>query len=682
MSSADPPYLSEPPHLEADPIDDQKPVIIGLYGLPGSGKTYWLDKIQRELRDKDFAYYDGSDVIAAVTPGGLDAFQKLSKDDQISYRELAISKIQRECHGSGKGAIVAGHFMFWTEGDDHGQTVCTSADLKMYTHILYLDVPPEEIANYRQMDKKRSRPETSLTHLKTWQQTEKDELRRVCRSHGILFTTTSSMEKLCPLILDFREHTEELNMSRAKAKMDEMLASSSDTLETILVLDADKTLAAHDSGVRFWQQMYAASSADDSCSPLKSLFSGPLGYSYTAFRQATLLYEESASDESFDQFCSTVSWSITMYPEFAHLLDLVTARPHVRAIVLTCGLRSVWECVLRKERLGHKVRMIGGGRLAEGFVITPVVKTALVTHLRDTHQLYVFAFGDSPIDLGMLQAADMAIVITGEERTRSKSMENALAEVIGKDGFYPRQVVLAHGAKPRLDTTRLPLVELMEPAFIDSVIARRRILHVLHGTERPAAKLLMASMRNASISGPALREAHRRVGWYLATEFCTQAIGIAPYPIVHVQGHETEGHRLLHEKETLIVPLMRGGDPMASGVHDAFPLAMYLHAKVPSDIQPDHLKGMVTIILVDSVVNSGKSVLQFVKYIRNFHATINIVIVAGVIHSDTVSTSSIARSLGRVTNLSFIALRLSDNKFVGKGNTDTGNRLFNTVHVD
>lgn len=245
----------------------------------------------------------------------------------------------------------------------------------------------------------------------------------------------------------------------------------------------------------------------------------------------------------------------------------------------------------------------------------------------------------------------------------------------------PRQAVLPPHAPPRLDTTRLPLVQLTAQSFIESVLARRQSLHVLHATQRPAAKLLMTPMRDASISGPALREVHRRVGFYLATEFCTQIIGIESNPIPHVQGHQTDGYGLLNEKSTLIVPLMRRGEPMAFGVNDAFPLAMFYHAKIPSDLQDDHLKNMVTIILVDSVVNSGKSILQFVQHIRTLHSTIRIVVVAGVIHSQTVSATRIARALGRFNGLSFVALRLSDNQFTGRGTTDTGNRLFNTLHM-
>jgi uracil phosphoribosyltransferase len=109
---------------------------------------------------------------------------------------------------------------------------------------------------------------------------------------------------------------------------------------------------------------------------------------------------------------------------------------------------------------------------------------------------------------------------------------------------------------------------------------------------------------------------------------------------------------------------------------------MFIHAKNPTDIQPPHLLEQRTIILVDSVVNSGKSVVEFVQHIRSLNATIRIVVVAGVVQADSVNGGSIAQILERDENFSLVSLRLSDTKFTGKGTTDTGNRLFNTTQLD
>ncbi|KAF8848881.1 hypothetical protein BDZ45DRAFT_605209 [Acephala macrosclerotiorum] len=661
-----------------------KAVVVGLYGVPGSGKTFLLDQLKEELGQDDFAFYEGSQMIAALIPGGLDAFQKLEEGQKAYWRQLAIDTIGKTCAESGQVAVVAGHFMFWPE-DEAGWRVCTKNDLDTFTHILYLDIPAKVVAQRLLDDVKRSRPSTSAAHISKWQQAEKTELRCLCRNHGILFSLVSPhpmmLEQVSTLLHDFRRHTEKYNLSQAESRLDEIVAAGEGQLKTMLVMDADRTLAPQDTGTLFWQKV--PDSAKDDADPLKTLFKSPLLYSYTAFRQAVLLYEETVDDEKFEALCQDVASSVAVYPEFVSLLQLVAEQEHVGVVVVTCGLRRVWEKVLEREGLSKKVVVIGGGRIADGFVVTAAVKAALVARLQNAHQIYVWAFGDSPLDLEMLSKADQAIVVVGEEQTRSKTMDVNLFNVIYDGALRACQVVLPSDVSPRLDTKMLPLIQLTSHEFVNSVLEHRRQnarIQVLHATNRNAAKLLMTPMRDARNAGPVLREAHRRVGWYLATEFLASAISIEEYPIPHVQGHQTSGYRLSNERETSIVALMRGGEAMALGVNDAFPLAMFVHASRPDDVKLHHLQGQRTVVLVDSVVNSGKTVAQFVEHVRNLHATIRIMVIAGVVQAQSISGGSLAK-LAHHAEFSLIALRLSDNKFTGTGTTDTGNRLFNTTHL-
>ena len=678
--------LNEPSVIESGSFPNCKPIVIGLYGLPGSGKTFLFDQLKQELGQNHFAFYEGSEVIAAIVPGGLDAFQKLEELEKVDRRQLAIDKIRKECAGSGQVAVVAGHFMFWAESEETGCRVYTQNDLETFTHIIYLDFPADVIAKHRLNDAERIRPSVSVPHLRKWQQAEKEELRDLCRSHGILFSPLSShprlLNKASALLKDFRLHTETHNLSCAERTMEEAFGADLSQLETMLVMDADRTLAAEDTGALFWKAVSGSHVLMEEDYPLKKLFGGPLGYSYTAFRQAMLLYEETADDEKFDVFCQDVASMVTMHPEFVSLLQVVAENKHIGALIVTCGLRRVWDKVLEREGLSKTVKVIGGGRIADNFVVTAAVKAALVTRLRDTHQMYVWAFGDSPLDLGMLSNANQAIVIVGEKHSRSKTMDHALTSAFDSGRFRARQVVLPSNAPPRLDTITLPLVKLTEQGFVDSVLCRRSNdadIQVYHATGRNAAKLLMTPMRNATVAGPALRYSHHQVGWYLAVEFLAKLLGIEEYSIPHVQGHDTSGYRLLHEKHTSIVALMRGGEPMALGVSDAFPYALFVHASRPSDVMLHHLQGQHAVVLVDSVVNSGKTVVDFVQHIRLLHASIRIVVAAGVVQCQSVP--SLAQALAGHADLSLVALRLSDNKFTGTGTVDTGNRLFNTTHL-
>jgi uracil phosphoribosyltransferase/phosphoserine phosphatase len=627
-------------------------------------------------------------MIANLVPGGLAAFQQLTEKEKACWRSLAISRIGQEASSSGRVVIVAGHFMFWPEDQEVGQVVCTKADSGTFTHILYLDVPAEDVAQRRSDDKERARPAMSIEHLRKWQQEEKTQLRSLCYQHGILFSILTKrphqnlLDKVSTLLCDFRHHDEEYNLTLAKSRLDEILLPGRGKVETMLVLDGDKTLTAEDTGALFWKMVQSS----DEESPIKTLFSSPLSHSYTAFRQAVLLHEETTDEQDYDALCEKVALATTMHSEFVALLH-AARQEHLGVVVVTCGLRHVWEKILEREGLSKTVKVIGGGRIADGFVVTAEVKAAMVYRLQDTHKMFVWAFGDSPLDVPMLVQADQSIVVVIEEQARSKTMDEALLQAIDNNGLSARQALLPSTASPRLDTTKLPIVRLTDLKFVASIVvpeAKKR-MHPLgfhHATDQNAAKLLMTPMRDARVSGPTLQDAHRRVGLYLAFEYLTELIGVEDYPIPHVQVHQTSGYRLRNEKNTSIVALMRGGEPMAQGVNEAFPSAMFIHAKNPEDVKPHHLLEQGTVILVDSLVNSGKSVVEFVDHIRKLHATIRIVVVAGVVQTQSVGTGSIAEILSSDKNFSLVALRLSKNKFTGKGNTDTGNRLFNTTQLD
>ncbi|KAI0163865.1 uracil phosphoribosyltransferase-domain-containing protein [Xylariaceae sp. FL1272] len=639
----------------------------------------------RELGSEHFLFYEGSQVIASLAPGGLDGFQKLPEQDQKLWRQCAIDRIRKDCLDTRKLGVVTGHFMFWAQGEQMGQSVCTPQDLGTYTHILYLNPPAETISQRRHNDVQRARPFASSSHLREWQVAEETQLRRLCLDYGILFHCLSTQPTLVTrasaVLRDWRHHTEAQNLSRAEHRLDEVLLSCG-ALRTMLVLDADKTLAAEDTGELFWASVTPGQS---NASHLRTLFSSPLGYSYTAFRQAMLMYETIADEEVFDAVCANVALGVTMHSEFLSLLRLVAQQDHVGAVVVTCGLRRVWDKILERHGLSGTVQVIGGGRIADGFVVTAAVKASIVSRLRDVHRLYVIAFGDSPLDLPMLRAADQAIVVVGEEGTRSKTMDAALESAMEDDGLRASQALLPSHVPPRLSVANLPVIRLDEPEFVKSILCRDRCRlpahQVLDATGKSATKLLMTPTRDAEIDGLNLRAAHRRIGWYLAIEFLAQVMGLEEYSIPHVQGHKTNGFQLRDERRTSIIALMRGGEPMAFGVGDALPNAMFVHARGPEDVLGHHLNGRTTAILVDSVVNSGKTVVQFVHHIRKTRPDIRIVVVAGVTQKQCVSEGSLAHMFADDGNLKLITLRLSDNKFTGKGSTDTGNRLFNTTSL-
>jgi adenylate kinase len=230
--------------------------MIGLYGISGCGKSYLLNQLKLQLPQDKFAFYDGSTLIDGVVSGGLFEFKKAALAQQTVYRELAISKAANDCQKANQTGVVAGHYMFWSSAGTP-ETIGTDKDWETYTHIVYLNVDPEIIASRTQNDKARVRENASVEHLRKWQHTELSLLRSICIEQGILFTTiteavsgNSSLERLTALLTDFQYHSEAANTSAVMQAVETALPINAE-LQTVLMLDADRTLAPQDTGLLF-----------------------------------------------------------------------------------------------------------------------------------------------------------------------------------------------------------------------------------------------------------------------------------------------------------------------------------------------------------------------------------------------------------------------------------------------
>ncbi|KAL9085237.1 MAG: hypothetical protein Q9165_007671 [Trypethelium subeluteriae] len=665
------------------------PIIIGIFGVSGCGKSRLMNNIKIALGEYNFAYFEGSEVINKLVKGGLDSFKTLAQDEQYACRERAIEHIREKCVDSRKVGVVVGHYMFWSEDEVKGKVIWTESDQKIFTHIIYLHVPGDSTSVYRRGDKSREREEASPEHLEEWKNAEETALREICYDQKILFARLfpglderELLDRVVRLFHDFEWHSkEERNMAKAKSALDKALASGSSQLKHILVVDADKTLTSSDTGYLFWEDVCLNQLSWKKAWTPTEVFRSPLKYSYEAFLQARLLYQEAVNDAEFKELCQFVADQVEMYPEFISLLSQIGRYKHVGAVVVTSGLQLVWEKVLETEGLADVVQVVGMELNPEGLVVTADVKATLTARLRDFYALRISAFGDSQLDLGMLENAHEAIVVVGHEHIRSKSMEGKLQEAIEHHNLKARQVLLPSTVKPRLNTTSLPLVELTDPNFVESIFGQKIELIDATLENAAAARLLATPMRDATTHGPRLREKHEQSGWYLANEFLSKVIGIEECDIEHVLGHTDKGYRLMKEDKTMIVALMRGGEPMALGVSKAFPSAGFLHAHAADDIEPRHLKKRSSVILVDSVVNTGKSIAEYVERVLGLNAALPIFIVAGVVLKDSLSGNSALARLACKKHLTLVTLRTSETKFTGKGTTDTGNRLFNTTFL-
>lgn len=106
------PQLNQSSALETRSASHNKAIVVGIYGIPGSGKTFLLNQLRTALGQENFVFYEGSTMIDNVVPGGLGAFQKLEEREKTHWRQVTINTIGKICADSGKVAVVTGHFMF------------------------------------------------------------------------------------------------------------------------------------------------------------------------------------------------------------------------------------------------------------------------------------------------------------------------------------------------------------------------------------------------------------------------------------------------------------------------------------------------------------------------------------------------------------------------------------------
>lgn len=180
-----------------------------------------------------------------------------------------------------------------------------------------------------------------------------------------------------------------------------------------------------------------------------------------------------------------------------------------------------------------------------------------------------------------------------------------------------------------------------------------RAPYILNKERSDLAEFISVCKSNSGINGARLANAHFTLG---------QAIGekIAAF---------------LPDKNTAVLVLERGGRFFDDGLYTEFGGTLYSHnskeAELPRIPQEN-------IIIVDSVINSGKSVLEVIEKLKSMKLNVEIFIAVNVIQKNAVDL---------LRGYKIFAVRTSDNSFVGSRQNsqkngkgpDTADRLFNLI---
>ena len=261
--------------------------------------------------------------------------------------------------------------------------------------------------------------------------------------------------------------------------------------------------------------------------------------------------------------------------------------------------------------------IIGANYGIKNIVADPMVSADVkfyVVKLLQSKGYIIRAYGDSKLDLYMLRQANSGTLIVGKRLSRSLRDESL------------------HGIRIAYDHSFFRLADSLEPEILDDI---------------------QICKSNSGINGSNLALAHLRLGRKLG-----QAIA-----------------EVLPSQDTAILVLERGGRFFGDGLYIGFGGKFYAFnpSKDPTPtIKADH------IIIVDSVVNTGKSVLKLIQDLKSKSPNIDIIIASNVIQENAVNL---------LANFKVFTVRTSANSFVGRnqamqiGKTgpDTADRLFNLI---
>ena len=198
-----------------------------------------------------------------------------------------------------------------------------------------------------------------------------------------------------------------------------------------------------------------------------------------------------------------------------------------------------------------------------------------------------------------------------------------------------------------------------------------------HFTDVPSMQVMATKSRDSTLPGHALSQVHMKMGEYLG-QHIVGLIGLEEIEFQHVQGIR-KGPALSTRNNIVILPLLRAGLFTGLGIWEPLSSAAFIPITPirGEELSNSQIKGMpplndMVVIVADAVINTGESLEPVLNWIlaQNPLQVIVTSLVTPVPTADRLALE--------YPNVEWIHARVSNNQYVGKGGTDTGNRLFNT----
>lgn len=201
-------------------------------------------------------------------------------------------------------------------------------------------------------------------------------------------------------------------------------------------------------------------------------------------------------------------------------------------------------------------------------------------------------------------------------------------------------------------------------------------------TKRNFVSHFATQSRRADVSPKELADTHKYLGRFLATHI-VDFLDMDDVEINHPQGKKKG--KIIKESNIIIICFMRAGLYVTEGVREVLHNALLLTVtpvrnaglkiedlnQLPTNFADKH------IIITDSVINTGNSLFPVLKQLMKEDVK-SIHVASLVMPIET--ANYIKTTYKNNENMYFHIARVSNNSYVGKGKTDTGNRLFGNLY--
>ncbi|KAK6836624.1 hypothetical protein PG987_007119 [Apiospora arundinis] len=578
--------------------------VIGIHGLPGSGKTQLVNDLKKDWEQGKI---------------------KLKIPQKQEWHQFVIEKIKCDSIVKKHIPVIVGQSMVWPEGQSSGQPVFTKNDTITFTHLLYWKVPAEFIRTRRENDIAVERPHASVDHIRQWQTAEERHMIDLCLATDTIFSYIKSCRHLSDLLHWFRSDYQHNDLSYAHVELDEVLGAS-ENLQTMLVLNS-RILTSSNIWVEFLKH-----STFDSDMKKFILMEFILKRSASA-RQLLLLMELGAADDhEFNAICDLVASKLVIYPEIERLLQFAAGVDHIGILILTAGIRRILESLLKQNGLSDAVKVIGGGCFECDAFLTHSTRSSLVQHLGAVRGLYVCALGSTTTDIEMLCDANQSIIVADEP---NEVMSQQLTSAINNRGL-------------QLDSDN----------FRTSLASERSQENKLHTRQvfgESAASLYGLTNMHDTADEPNLHPMCRFFGAYLANHALSEVLGTNTTMAPREQGPCRRIWQISGQSRTRMFCLTPQAERFAMGIVDALNKTTYTMISTPEQLKPYTLQGQHTVILVEWMVYEVNSFARFVRHIRALHARIRIVVAIGLLRRPTMQLLEV---LGKDVGFTLVALRI------------------------